>query len=116
MPHTITIMTELQAIDRLNSVIESKLNKHVTDDEVAEIYNIISSGNGFIATSPSNKRYLITNSSSRVTFPTQVLVRKYELIRDLTPRTYKNSAMLDDKTGYVYKIDSTCKKKIQKAT
>lgn len=113
MPSTLTIMTEDEAIDKLNSIIkankQAKLNNYATE-EVEEIYNIVKSGRGFIALSPSNKRYLIVDGNTRTANAKEVHVVKYPLIRDLVPRTYKNSDILRDKTGYIYTIDTSCKK------
>lgn len=114
MPSTLTIMTEDEAIAKLNSIIEAnklaKLNNYATDEEVEEIYNIVKSGRGFIAVSPSNKRYLIVDGNTRTANAQEVHVVKYPLIRDLVPRTYKNSDILRDKTGYIYTINTGCKK------
>lgn len=114
MPSTLTIMTEDEAIDRLNSVIEAnklvKSNNYATDEEVEEIYNIVKSGRGFIAVSSSNKRYLVVDGDTRTATAQKVHVVKYPLIRDLVPRTYKNSDILEDKTGRIYTIDNECKK------
>lgn len=114
MPSTLTIMTEDEAISKLNSVIESNklatLNNYATDEEVEEIYNIVKSGRGFIAVTSSNKRYLVVDGDTRTATAQKVHVVKYPLIRDLVPRTYKNSDILQDKTGRIYTIDNECKK------
>lgn len=110
MPSTLTIMTEDEAIDKLNSVIEASKPSQVTDDEVAEIYSIVKSGKGFIALSPSNKRYLVVDGRTHTSNDHEVHVVKYELLRGLVPRTYKNSSLLDDASGYIYTIDNKCKK------
>lgn len=114
MPSTLTIMTEKEARDKLNSVIEANklaaLNNYATDEEVAEIYNIVNQGKGFIALSPSNKRYLIVNGSTRTATAQEVHVVKYALLRDLVPKTYKNSDILEENSGYIYTIDNKCKK------
>lgn len=114
MPSTLTIMTEDEACNKLNAIIEAnklaKLNNYATDKEVEEIYSIVKSGKGFIALSPSNKRYLIVDGRTNTATAQKVHVVKYPLIRDLVPRTYKNSDILQDKTGYIYTIDTRCKK------
>ena len=114
MPTTVTVMTESEAIDRLNEVIEkqqqARVSNYMSDEEVKEIYDIVNSGKGFIALSPSNKRYLIIQSKDVKSSEQKVRVFKYELLRDLVPRTYKNKAILIDKTWFSNIIDNTCKR------
>lgn len=114
MPATLTIMTEDEAIARLNAVIEKqqqdKVRNYASNEEVAQIYDIVNSGKGFIALSPSNKRYLIVNGGTHTANAQEVHVVKYALLRDLVPKTYKNSDILEENSGYIYTIDNTCKK------
>lgn len=113
MPDTLTIMTEDEAIARLNAVIEKqhqdKVRNYASDEEVEQIYNIVSSGKGFIALSASNKRYLIVSEPNSST-PYKVKFKKFELLRDLVPRTYKNSDILFDRSYGTYPITNKCKK------
>lgn len=113
MPDTLTIMTEDEAIARLNAVIEKqhqdKVRNYASDEEVEQIYNIVSSGKGFIALSASNKRYLIVSEPNSST-PYKVKFKKFELLRDLVPRTYKNSDILFDRSYGTYPINNKCKK------
>lgn len=113
MPDTLTIMTEDEAIARLNAVIEKqhqdKVRNYASDEEVEQIYNIVSSGKGFIALSASNKRYLIVSEPNSST-PYKVKFEKFELLRDLVPRTYKNSDILFDRSYGTYPINNKCKK------
>lgn len=117
MPSTLTIMTEDEAIAKLNSVIEANklatLNNYATDEEVEQIYNIVSLGKGFIAFSPSNKRYLIVTDPNYNCTPQAVEIDKFELLRNLVPKTYKNSHILFDRSYCTYPIDNKCKKDTQ---
>lgn len=113
MPSNLTIMTEYEAVSKLNSIIQNNklatLNNYATDEEVEQIYNIVSSGKGFIALSASNKRYLIVSEPNSST-PYKVKFKKFELLRDLVPRTYKNSDILFDRSYGTYPINNKCKK------
>lgn len=118
MSTTLTIMTEDEAISKLNSVIEANklaaLNNYATDEEVEHVYNIVNSGRGFIALSASNKRYLIVaEPNNEYCTPQEVRFHKYALLRDLVPKTYKNSDILIDRCLSTYPIDNNCKKDAQ---
>lgn len=118
MPSTLTIMTEDEAISKLNSVIEANklaaLNNYATDEEVEQIYNIVNSGKGFIALSAANKKYLIVEERyNNDSTPSEVKFKKFELLRDLIPKTYKNSDILFDRSYGTYPIDNKCKKDAQ---
>lgn len=118
MPSTLTIMTEDEAVSKLNSIIQKNnklatLNNYATDAEVEEIYNIVTSGKGFIAISSSNKRYLIVTDPNYNSTPQAVEIDKFELLRNLVPKTYKNSDILFDRSYCKYPIDNKCKKDTQ---